>query len=235
MKLENNEIGLWFYLQGGKNRPQKLPEEIFSRQEQQRYHTIISPGKRKEFLCSRLLLKKILDHYLPTQAAEIFTKKDGFGRPFWYSRQGKIPLYFSLSHTRGIIACAVAHIPEIGCDIELIRQRKYETKLAAKVLGKKELSFYREQTDTSFARHFFYKCWTLKEAYLKAKGIGIRESLAALDFGCNVQPNSFSLFAPQGQESWQCYHHFFPGKFSFALTIKSDSKITIQRNIYNQA
>ncbi len=232
MIIADNEVTLWLQPVG---ELAENPEKILNPKELQRYRGITSAGKRVEFLSSRLLLRKILDYYLPEKAASVHSVTDSFGRPFWYIEQQKLPLYFSLSHTKGIIACAIAAIPEIGCDIELIRPRRYESELAEKVLGKKEMRHYQKQKSKNCARRFFYRCWTLKEAFLKAQGVGIRESLLEIDSGCGEFSADFFSFYPEKQrrENWQFSHDFPTKNYSLALAIKSSSSIILQKNIFD--
>ncbi len=230
MIIADNEVALWLLYA---RETEENPEKILNPKELQRYRGITSPAKKLEFLSSRLLLKKILNYYLPEKAASVHSVTDSFGRPFWYIEQQKLPLYFSLSHTKGIIACAVAAIPEIGCDIELIRPRKYESELTEKVLGKKEMRHYQNQKSKNCARRFFYRCWTLKEAFLKAQGVGIRAPLLEIDFGCGKFSANFSPCYPEKQrrENWQFCQDFLPENYSLALAIKSGKSIILQKNI----
>ncbi len=230
MNLRQHEISLW--LQDITDE-QKTPEEIFTEKELQRYQQIASNGKRREFFSSRLLLKKILTHYLPEQARDIYTETDKWGRPFWHFQQKRIPLYFSLSHTKGIIACIVARNPEIGCDIEQIRPRRYEKELATKIFAEKEMAQYQQQENTAACRSFFYRCWTLKEAYLKAKGIGIRESLSQLDFSGSINHSHFFHLSPEEQEQayWQFHQQFLTEGYSLALAVKGKKKIVLHKEM----
>ncbi len=229
MILTENEVALWLQPVGEAT---EKPEKILDNRELQRYQRIASPAKKAEFFSSRLLLKKILHHYLPEKADSIHSLTDSFGRPFWYIGKWRLPLYFSLSHTKGVIACAVAGIAEIGCDIELIRPRRYEAELAAKVLGKSEMCHYQKQENREYARQFFYRCWTLKEAYLKAKGIGIRAPLTEIDFGCASLSSCFCAFSSdkETEGNWQFHQQFLPAGFSLALATSCNSKIILQKN-----
>jgi len=75
--------------------------------------------------------------------------------------------FFSLSHTRGIAACAVSET-EIGVDVERIFP--YDPEIAAMICCPAELRFLDGVTDKSFHLTRF---WVLKESHLKAIGQGL--------------------------------------------------------------
>ncbi len=208
MKLADRQIALW--LQPIDEQESGSPEKILSKRELERYNRTNSEKKRAELYSSRLLLRKILKHYFPQAADQATITTDKMGRPFWQLRGRNIPLYFSLSHTTGLAACAICHNPGIGCDIEAIRPRKNMEELAKKVFGKKEMCQY--QTKRQEGRcHFFYQSWTLKEAYLKARGIGLRSPLTELDFSHRISASQFTsvIFSEKNDaKSWSFFHHF---------------------------
>lgn len=221
MKLAENEISLW--LQPIKSEEIIQPERVLNEKEMIRYHRFQLPAKRAELLSSRLLLYKILHYYLPDKTEYIETVIDDLGRPFWFSQGKKLPLYFSLSHTKELLACAIACIPDIGCDLEKVAPRKYEKELARKVFGKKEYQHFKLQTDETTARRFFYQSWTLKEAYLKAIGTGLRSSLTQLDFTHKIASTHFTPIRPHAKENanvWYFHHQFLPQNFSLSLATK---------------
>lgn len=147
-------------------------------------------SKRQEFLASRLLLRHILcrrTSYSTNNISAISAIPDEMGRPFFYLGDKKLPLFFSLSHTKGFIFCASGRSKEIGCDVEQIRERKYLRQLTEMVFSDSERSLYDSVPETE-TLHFFYRCWTLKEAYVKAVGQGLRIPLTSLNFSQEYYP-----------------------------------------------
>lgn len=154
---------------------------LLDTKEQQRFSRFKVDSKRQEFLASRLLLQHILRCRSSYSKSNISTIPDDMGRPFFYLGDEKIRLYFSLSHTKGFILCASSAIAEIGCDIEHVRMRKYLSELTKMVFSEPERRHYNSLLETE-RLHFFYKSWTLKEAYVKAMGQGLRIPLTSLSF-----------------------------------------------------
>jgi len=173
--LAKNRVDLWLLPIDPNHSDKYSQTEItntFSKRELVRYHKFKVAGKRDEFLASRILLRHLLTLYTNYSPAEIEAIPDEMGRPYWFSQTKKLTLYFSLSHTKGMVCCTVSNTERTGCDIEQVRPRKYERDLTRKVFSEKEQRFY-QSLSTKEQREFFYKSWTLKEAFVKAIGKGL--------------------------------------------------------------
>lgn len=180
---------------------------LLNSEEYTRFANFKIPSKQDEFLASRLLLRYLLRQHTDLDPGKVVAAPDEFGRPFWKHHGTRIPLYFSLSHTRGMVCCVIGNNMEIGCDVELIRPRKYERNLAEKIFSSQELSHYLSLPEGR-QRTFFYTSWTLKEAFVKAVGKGLRIPLGSLSFTqsivakrINSVPNS-SLGLQNESEFW---------------------------------
>ena len=109
---------------------------------------------------------------------------------------GLPPLRFNLSHTTGLVACAVALSDDVGIDIEWNRRpapiavaRRFFTDAEAAAI----LSLPSSERDERF---FLY--WTLKEAYVKAKGVGL---LLPFDSFCfHVDPENLNHIVLESSE-----------------------------------
>ena len=90
------------------------------------------------------------------------------GKPYLAESELKI----SLSHTRGLVCCAVGKGAEIGADCEY--HRTVSQRVKERVCTERELSDIRKADDPD-SRFLCY--WTLKESIAKKRGVGLRESL----------------------------------------------------------
>ena len=119
----------------------------------------------KEQLGSQLLLNDVLENTYFQDIANI---------EFYYNESGKpyikdSNLYFSLSHSNGIVALTVSK-EEIGLDIEQIKDVK--DNLARKVMNDLEYCTYQTFTKEN-KKIYFYEVWTSKEAYIKKLGTSL--------------------------------------------------------------
>jgi len=112
---------------------------------------------------------------------------------------------FNLSNTRGLIACAVARSRELGIDVESTRRPGQTVEIAEHFFAPAEIdALHSLPADQRTERFFAY--WTLKEAYIKARGMGLAIPLAQFSFVLD-EPAPISIrFAPELEDdpsSWQ--------------------------------
>ena len=117
---------------------------------------------KKEQLGSNLLLNDILENYFFMDTTKVEYIYNEYGKPYIKDSN----LYFSLSHSNGVIALAVSK-EEIGLDIELIKDVK--DNLALKVMNEAEYNIYKGLSKNDKIS-YFYEVWTSKEAYVKKLG-----------------------------------------------------------------
>ena len=126
-----------------------------------------------QVLCTKayLLLQRGLIEYYGIDEELIF-EYVGNGKPVL---RGYPDIHFNLSHCKRSILCVIDNRP-VGCDIEEI-ETKLDLDLCRKCLNDKEISYVLSSTDPCLE---FTKLWTMKESYLKLKGDGINDNIAAL-------------------------------------------------------
>lgn len=121
------------------------------------------------------LLRLLLGGYLDADPTSIQFHYQSKGKPVLRSHNG---LNFNLSHTNGIMVCGVARHCEMGVDVEVLRPMNDMQELAGKFFCPEEarelLSLPQNQQLSSF-----YRCWTRKEAYIKAIGEGLSAPLSS--------------------------------------------------------
>src|SRR5205823_5687431 len=102
-----------------------------------------------------------------------------FGKPELADR--RLGVQFSLSHSSAHVAVVLSDRDECGIDVEYMERQGDVEVLAGSVLSPGELARFRTATGPRRQRVFF-RCWTLKEAYAKAVGLGLRLPFDQLDF-----------------------------------------------------
>jgi 4'-phosphopantetheinyl transferase len=90
-------------------------------------------------------------------------------------------LSFSLSHTRGCAACAITSNAPVGVDVERIDQSQRVQEIADRYFSEREAACLR-QCSGELRNIRFAELWTLKEAFLKAVGVGLSASLSDVSF-----------------------------------------------------
>ena len=126
----------------------------------------------------------------------------GHGKPAIDPALGQPRLRFSLSHSRGLVACAVGCDHDLGVDVEAARQSLAVLALARRHFAAAEVELIATAPpDCQDA--MFYRLWTLKEAYVKATGEGITAALDGFCFALDPLSISFTSTRRDHPEAWQ--------------------------------
>jgi 4'-phosphopantetheinyl transferase len=86
-------------------------------------------------------------------------------------------LDFSISHSGGMAAIAVARGRKVGVDVERVRQRTDVMAVAGSSFSPAEQRRIESPATDEERRAAFFHCWTRKEAWLKATGLGLAGGL----------------------------------------------------------
>jgi 4'-phosphopantetheinyl transferase len=138
------------------------------------------PADRQRFAASRALLRIILAGYLATDPERLlfsYSKKD---KPSLGPDHAGSCITFNISHSAGIALFAFTRRREIGVDVEQVRRDFDVEAIARRFFSAQE----REQLE-NLPNHerfeAFFRCWTRKEAYIKATGDGLSLPLHQFD------------------------------------------------------
>lgn len=140
---------------------------------------------RLQFLASRILLRQTLGaaQQRPPDSLQFSTDAPGC-KPALRTLPQERPLHFSLTHTDDLVACALTRVGDVGIDAEAWARRVRLEALVARVLSAREAADLADVDPAGRARRFL-EYWTIKEAWLKAVGTGLRTapSSAEVTFG----------------------------------------------------
>jgi len=157
-------------------------------QERSRYERYRFPRHRHEYLVAHALLRSCLSRYAEQPPQDWRFSINAYGQPEIQVEQGEPPLRFNLSHTEGLVTCAITRAADVGIDVEYGGQPVRAEDLAAIAaahFAPVELAELARLTGIAW-RHRFFDIWTLKEAYIKAQGKGL--SLPLQQFALRLQP-----------------------------------------------
>lgn len=176
------EVGLWLLdpdaadascLQGC--------EHALAPDERERAARFLAAEARRQFVLARSLLRHALSCCAPLAPGEWVFGVNGHGKPYVARPAGAMSLSFNVSHTRGLVACAVARDLPLGVDVERCDRRADLAGLANQLFAASERARF-EALPAADARDYFFSIWTLKEAYVKALGVGLSHPLESVAF-----------------------------------------------------
>lgn len=145
------------------------PWEGFTDYRREKLATLRVPEKRRQSIGAELLLRAALADCAPDHPWPPEIRAGENGKPEW-NVEG---LYFSLSHSGRIAACAVADRP-LGLDLQ--KPAPYREALARRFFAPEEQAFLLASADRD---RDFCRIWTMKEARIKALGTGLRTELSS--------------------------------------------------------
>jgi 4'-phosphopantetheinyl transferase len=140
------------------------------------------------------LLRTALSQVAPVEPSQWRFERIGHGKPVILpsgadGRNGGDPPSFNLSHTRGLVACAIAQRIVVGVDIERTDRVQDVLELAERFFSPLEIATIRDRPDDAARALAFVELWTLKEAFIKAIGVGLSQPLSSMTFvlsGCDL-------------------------------------------------
>jgi len=154
---------------------------LLSPDEAARYNRYLVPGAAATFLAARILLRSVLSQYATLPAAEWRFETNAFGRPHIANVDAPGALAFNLSHKPGCVTCLIGVGRELGVDVEDCAGRTNFLEIAGRFFSVSEVATLRALPDAE-CRQRFYELWTLKESYIKARGIGLSLGLSRFSF-----------------------------------------------------
>jgi 4'-phosphopantetheinyl transferase len=159
--------------------------DLLDSHERSRWSKFQFDRDRRLYGSAHALLRVALSHYAPVNPCDWRFEAGPFGRPELSSAFAALDLRFNLSHTRGLAACAIARNRAVGIDVELLDTPTDLRAIAQTYFTRSECA----QIDTApsaLKSQVFLSIWTLKEAYIKARGVGL--SLPLKSFSVTVVP-----------------------------------------------
>ncbi len=136
----------------------------------QRFHFEVH---RKLYLVSHVLVRTTLSRYVERDPSSWQFEEGEFGRPEIDPRQNAVGLRFNLSHTENLAACVVSRDRDCGVDVERLHRVRDLDGVARRVFTAPEREDLKDR-DGDDLQGRFTDYWTLKEAYMKARGKGFQ-------------------------------------------------------------
>jgi 4'-phosphopantetheinyl transferase len=180
----------------------RRPEDLglLRRRERDRAERLTIAAKRDQFVAAQAGLRRVLGLYLDIPASTVRFDYREHGKPFVASCP---ELCFNLTHSGRLALVAVTRRAEIGIDLEEIGRDRPFLRLARRYFAASEHAWLAEQGPED-TRRAFYRTWTLKEAYLKAIGTGLRFATDGFEFDLTRSPAALRTTSYPGDtpESW---------------------------------
>ena len=178
-----SDVHLWFRkTQGLADDAVTGADRSLSTEERARRDRFQFAADRRDFTIAHDLLRRTLSSYANVPPPDWRFTTNEYGKPSIDSEDRHLAgISFSLTHTRGCVACGVTPGETLGVDIERADRSLAVMEIADQYFSEEEAAWLRNCSDETRCVRFA-ELWTLKEAFLKATGLGLSGSLASVSF-----------------------------------------------------
>jgi len=190
--LRESEVHIWLVQANDESISPEDFEDLLSSIERDRASRFKFETDRRRYVTAHLALRSILSTYLNSPAQELQFESGPYGKPKLASIHAGKKFEFNLSHSHEVALIALTQGREIGVDIEYVKKDYPIHEVAENFFTPKEAATLRTLPEY-LQRQAFFKCWTSKEAFLKAKGTGLSGKLDEMEItldGQHVQINA---------------------------------------------
>jgi 4'-phosphopantetheinyl transferase len=195
--------------------------DLLSPDERDRAGKFHAAVDRQRFIASRAILRTLLGRYLALAPQVISFSYGAYGKPT-LSEYG---LHFNLSHSHGLALIAFSSSSPLGVDLELVRTLPDLLQVGASIFSSAEAKEFETIAPPDQPAAFF-KCWTRKEALIKALGTGLSYPLD--QFSVSFDEPARLLSAEGSPSLWRLYHlEPEPGYFAAIATQQAEGRIAM--------
>jgi len=184
LPLPANHIHIWLTSTDEAREPALLAryDALISADERLQAARFHFPEDAHRYLITRALVRTVLSRYAALEPVQWIFEKNAYGKPSIANPQAMAEgLHFNVSHTQGLIALVVSRGAAVGVDLEHRTARADLMELAQATMTRWEWDALHplpaKDRETRFYQH-----WTLKEAYIKARGRGLDIPLTQVGF-----------------------------------------------------
>lgn len=203
-RLLLSEVHIWDFPTVISNSETATCRELLSEDENARAARFHFEKDARRFVVARACMRSILACYTQVAPRDLRFFYSQHGKPGLENVKGDFRFNLSHSRDRAILGVTLGH--EVGVDVEAIRATVEFDKLAERFFSSEErlrlLSLPAEKKAAAF-----FRCWTCKEAFLKAQSIGLSRSLDSfvVDFSSGAARLTATRPDPGEAERWSLF------------------------------
>ena len=194
---------------------------LLSADEEDRHARFHFESDRQDFIFARGMLRTLLAAYLEVDPREVRFGYSEHGKPALAGPGEGTDLQFNLSHTRGAVLLGICRRRTIGVDIERVREDFSSQEIATRFFSAAEQRALMS-LPAAEQRQAFFRCWTRKEAFLKARAHGLSYPLELFDVSMGEGKVEVELVTrpdPEEARHWQILEAAAPEGYVAAAAV----------------
>jgi 4'-phosphopantetheinyl transferase len=210
---------------------------LLDEQESSRIKRLVFARDKHRFLVSHALLRSVLARYTGQAGQRLRFRTGAHGKPELVTDLTGSTCRFNLSHSGSRALLAVTRAESgIGVDIEFHETERRLAALAERNFAPVEAARLQGLSGAALVNRF-YEFWTLKEAYIKARGVGLSQSLREFWFLRDVEGilefDALPIVDP-APEKWRFWCYRLPG-YSAALAVQAAERAALPDPVWFRA
>ena len=217
----HDAVQIWYLLERDVDDVQAAAYfDLLTTDEVERHNRFRCESAQRQFLLARGLLRSALSRYVGVEPRAWRFETNGHGKPFVVSPLSH-GLRFNVSHTKGMVCCAITQDRDVGVDVEWL-DRRVNLGIADRYFAPSEVAQLRRAPQGEQHR-IFLRFWTLKESYIKARGMGLAIPLSEFWFDLPANhPPSVTVAASQNDRSdrWRFFEQEFASQHRLAVAVE---------------
>lgn len=207
--------------------------KLLSDEEISRVNRFMFSKDKDRFVCTRAILRILSGSYLDLDPKEVRFNYNEYGKP---SFKPECNLEFNISHSGNMLVIAIVKENEIGVDIEQINYNFNGLSIARNFFSSHEINLL-ENLPESEQDIAFFRCWTRKEACIKAIGRGL--SFPLYSFSVSLDSDSKAKFIEpirirKDTNVWSLYSHRPTSEYISAIAVRGKVNSIEYINLDNQ-
>lgn len=206
---------------------------ILSSDEHERAARIYLAEHRRRYIASRGLLRSILGTYLDAAPRSLRFTHGSKGKPGLDCNEYTNRVMFSVSHSDGLALYAIARDGMVGVDVEHIRCGIDLDRIARNFFSRAEYAAYINLPQNEKTEAFF-RCWTRREAFIKAIGEGWMYPLERFDVSIGGRPELLRLDGNSALCGKWSIHHLNPAEGFIGALAVSGTSDTVRTFTYEE-
>jgi 4'-phosphopantetheinyl transferase len=179
-RLDRDDVHVWRCWLDQPNGRLDAFSTVLSPEERVRAGRPYRESGRRHAVVARGFLRLVLAGYVGIAAEALEFVYGAKGKPSFAETVENADVRFNLSHSGEVAILAVARGRDLGADVEHLRLISDYANIAARFFSPAENAELLARWSADPMRGFF-TCWTRKEAYIKATGMGLSQPLAGFD------------------------------------------------------
>jgi phosphopantetheinyl transferase len=169
--------------------PDEIVDTLVTAEDRRRVSAEMHARRRSEYLAGRALLRHALARHTGRDSASLSIRVTTDGKPECVDGPA-----ISLSHSGDLVCCAIGERGSVGIDVEAGPRGNPIAELAQRYFTPAEAQWVDVEPQQRFRM-----LWVLKEAYLKALGVGLAGGIGTLE--CRIEPPRITTRVARGGEA----------------------------------